>query len=64
MRGHSCDRILASTALALVLGSALLALADEVRARGLALDLVGVLAAIAVVVTVVVTARDQPSKGS
>jgi hypothetical protein len=49
---------------ALVLGSSLLALVDELRARGLALDLVGVLAAVAVVVTVLVTARDQPSKGS
>ena len=48
----------------LVLGAALLALVDEIRARGLALDLIGVLAAVAVVVTVVVTARDQPSNGS
>jgi hypothetical protein len=46
-------------AAALVLGSALLALVDEVRARGLALDLVGVLAAVAVVVTVLATARAQ-----
>ena len=51
-------------AVTLVLGAALLALADEVRARGLALDLVGVLAAVAVVVTVVVAARAQSSKGS
>ena len=48
----------------LVLGAALLAFVDEIRARGLALDLIGVLAAVAVVVTVVVTARDQPSNGS
>jgi len=48
----------------LVLGAALLALVDEIRARGLALDLIGVLAAVAVVVTVVVAARDQPSNGS
>jgi len=51
-------------AVTLVLGAALLALADEVRARGLALDLVGVLAAVAVVVTVVVATRAQSSKGS
>ena len=51
-------------AVTLVLGAALLALVDEIRARGLALDLIGVLAAVAVVVTVVVAARDQPSKGS
>ena len=48
----------------LVLGAALLALVDEIRARGLALDLIGVLAAVAVVVTVVVAARNQPSNGS
>ena len=48
----------------LVLGAALLALVDVIRARGLALDLIGVLAAVAVVVTVVVAARDQPSNGS
>jgi hypothetical protein len=51
-------------AVTLVVGAALLALVDEIRARGLALDLIGVLAAVAVVVTVVVAARDQPSNGS
>lgn len=51
-------------AVTLVLGAALLALVDEIGARGLALDLIGVLAAVAVVVTVVVAARDQPSNGS
>lgn len=49
---------------ALVVASALLALVDEVRGRGLALDVVGVLAAVAVVVTVLVAARDQSSRGS
>jgi hypothetical protein len=49
---------------ALVLASALLALVDEVRARGLALDLIGVLAAVAVVATVLATARDQSSDGA
>jgi uncharacterized membrane protein len=51
-------------AVTLVLGAMLLALTDEIRARGLALDLIGVVAAVAVVVTVIVAARDQPSKGS
>jgi hypothetical protein len=51
-------------AVTLVLGAGLLALVDEIRGRGLALDLIGVLAAVAVVVTVVVAARDQPSNGS
>jgi len=49
---------------ALVLASALLALVDEIRTRGLALDLIGVLAAVAVVATVLATARGQPSNGS
>jgi hypothetical protein len=48
----------------LLLGVVLLALVDEVRARGLALDVLGVLAAAAVLVTVVAIARDQPSKDS
>ena len=48
----------------LLLGGVLLALVDEVRARGLALDVVGVVAAGAVLVTVVAIARDQSSKGS
>ena len=49
---------------ALLVMSALLVLVDEVRGRGLALDLVGVIAAVAVVVTVVTTARSQSSSGS
>ena len=48
----------------LLLGGALLALVDEVRARGLAVDLVGVLAAAAVLIMVVASARAQSSKGS
>jgi hypothetical protein len=48
----------------LILGSALLVLVDGIRARGLALDVLGVLAATAALVTVVATARDQSSKGS
>jgi hypothetical protein len=51
-------------AAALVVASALLAVVDEVRASGLGLDLVGAIAAVAVVVTVLATARGQPSKGS
>jgi hypothetical protein len=49
---------------ALVVASALLALVDEIRGRGLALDLVGAVAALAVVATVLATARDQSSSGS
>ena len=49
---------------ALVVASALLALVDEVRGRGIALDLVGAVAAVAVVVTVLATARGQSSSGS
>ena len=49
---------------ALVVASALLALVDEIRGRGLALDLGGAIAAVAVVVTVLATARSQPSKGT
>ena len=49
---------------ALVVASALLALVDEIRGRGLALDLAGAIAAVAVVVTVLATARSQPSKGT
>jgi len=52
------------SACALVVASGLLALVDEVRGRGLALDLLGAVAAVAVVVTVLVTARAQPSNGS
>lgn len=51
-------------AAALVVASALLAVVDEVRAGGLALDLVGAIAAVAVVVTVLATAHGQPNKGS
>ena len=49
---------------ALVVASALLALVDEVRGRGIALDLLGAVAAVAVVVTALTTARDQSSSGS
>ena len=48
---------------ALVVAGVLLALVDDVRARGLALDLVGAVAAAAVLVTVLVTARRQPPQG-
>ena len=44
---------------ALVLAAALLVLVDEVRTRGLGLDLVGALAAAAVLTTVLVAARAQ-----
>lgn len=54
---------LAATAI-LVLGSALLALADEVRARGLGVDLLGAMAAVGVLVAVLATARGQRSSGS
>ena len=49
---------------ALVVASGLLALVDEIRGRGLALDLVGAIAAVAVVVTVLAAARNQPSNGT
>jgi hypothetical protein len=49
---------------ALVVTSGLLALVDEVRGRGIALDVVGAVAAVAVVVTVLATARAQSSSGS
>ena len=49
---------------AFVLASALLALVDEVRARGLAPDVLGAIAAVAVVVTVLKTVRSQSSSGS
>jgi hypothetical protein len=49
---------------ALVVASALLTLVDEIRGRGLALDLVGAVAAVAVVVTVLATARGQSSSGA
>lgn len=44
---------------ALLVAGVLLALVDEVRARGLALDLVGTLAVVTVFVTVLVTARRE-----
>jgi hypothetical protein len=49
---------------ALVVASALLALVDEVRGRGIALDLAGAAAVVAVVVTVLATTRNQSSSGS
>jgi hypothetical protein len=51
---------------AFLAASILLALADAVRARGLALDLLGALAVVAAVATVVAVARGQrqPSSGS
>jgi hypothetical protein len=49
---------------ALVLSSVVLALVDPFDANGLAVDVLGAFAAVAVVVTVVVTSRAQPSKGS
>jgi hypothetical protein len=51
---------------AFVVAATLLALVDAVRARGLALDLLGALAAVTVLATVLVVARSprQPSKGS
>jgi hypothetical protein len=49
---------------ALVLATVLLAVVDAVRASGLALDLLGATAAAAVLVTILVVARAQPSKGS
>ena len=44
----------------LLVAGVLLALVDGVRARGLALDLAGAVAAAAVLVTVLVTARREP----
>jgi hypothetical protein len=49
---------------AVVVAAALLALVDAVRTRGLALDLVGALAAAAVLGTVIAFARGQSSSGS
>jgi hypothetical protein len=65
--GQSMRRtaLVALTAAAIfVVSSALLALADEIRARGLALDLIGAVAAVGVLVAVLATARDQTSKGA
>ena len=47
-----------------VASSALLLVVDEVRARGLALDLAGALAAVGVLAAVLATARGQSSSGS
>jgi hypothetical protein len=49
---------------ALVASSVLGALVEEVRGRGLALDVVGAVAAVAVVLTVLAVARDQSSRGA
>jgi hypothetical protein len=51
---------------AFLVAAFLLALVDAVRARGLALDLLGAIAAAAAIATVVVVARTQrqPSSGS
>lgn len=49
---------------AFVIASALLALVDTVRTRGLALDLVGAFATVAVLATALLFARGQSSKGS
>ena len=57
--------LLAAAALTtFVLASGLLALVDEVRARGIALDLVGGLAAVGVLAAVLVSGRSQSSSGS
>ena len=47
-----------------VASSGLLVVVDEVRARGLALDLAGVLAAVGVLAACLATARGQSSSGS
>jgi hypothetical protein len=47
-----------------VVSSGLLVVVDEVRARGLALDLVGALAAVGVLVAVLATGRSQSSSGA
>ena len=49
---------------ALVVSAVLLALVDAVRARGLALDLLGAIAAVAVVATLLVAARRPPRSSS
>ena len=57
--------LLAAGALAIfVVTSGLLVVVDEVRARGLALDLVGAIAAVGVLVAVLATGRGQSSSGS
>ena len=57
--------LLAAAALAIfVVASGLLVLVDEIRARGLALDLVGALAAVGVLAAVLATGRSQSSRGS
>jgi hypothetical protein len=56
--------LVAAEALAIfVLATALLVVVDEVRTRGLALDLVGALAAVGVLAAVLATSRSQSSRG-
>ena len=47
-----------------LVGSGLLALTDEVRARGLALDLVGAVAAVGALVAILAASRSQTNNGS
>jgi len=57
--------LVAASGLAIfVASSGLLVVVDEVRARSLALDLAGALAAVAVLAAVVATVRSQSSSGS
>jgi hypothetical protein len=57
--------LVAASGLAIfVASSGLLVVVDEVRARGLALDLAGALAAVGVLAAVVATVRGQSSSGS
>jgi hypothetical protein len=49
---------------AFMVAACLLAVVDAVSARGLALDVAGAVAAAAVLLTILVLARAQPSKGS
>jgi hypothetical protein len=49
---------------AFLVATALLVVIDAVRAKGLALDLLGAAAAAAVIVTILVLGRTQPSSGS
>ena len=71
-RGHAGDGLRRAAFVALLgvaaflVAMVLLALVDAVRARGLALDLLGAIAAVTVLATVLVVARAQrqPSNGS
>ncbi len=56
--------IAALAVVAVLAGAAVLALADVMRVRGLAIDLVGALAAVGVVLAVLAAARGQSSSGS